>query len=73
MAALEERGRRFMADERRAIAAMYVVREANRQNAMRVASAASVAMEEAAAIAAEEAEMDAAVEAAATLEMTVSE
>jgi hypothetical protein len=66
MTALEEHGRRFMANERRAMAAMDVVRETNRQNAMRIARAASVAAEAAATDAAE-------AEVVTTLEMTTPE
>jgi hypothetical protein len=63
-AALEEHGRWFTVDERHAMAAMDAVRETNRQNAMRVAHAASVA--------AEEAMIDAVAEVAAMLEMNAS-
>jgi hypothetical protein len=71
--ALEERDRRFMANERRAMAVMDAIREANRKNAMRVAHAASIVVEEAMTIAAEESAIDATAKATAALEATAAE
>jgi hypothetical protein len=68
-----QRGRRFMADERRSMAAMDAVREANRQNVTRVTRTACVAAEEAAVMAVEEATTDVAAEVATPLEMTATE